>query len=135
VDLERRRLYVKTAECLPCEVARKKMPMNERLSTDRSGLIRAAGYAYDITAHSFTFVAVPKRPSRALREGRHPGSAYGSNQSPFASCGRNTEPIMRRSLSSGHGWPIMTLSISAFFELRVAAGGMRHVPGTRVAVA
>lgn len=99
-------------------------------------LIRAAGYPYDITAHSFTFVAGTEAPfDPRLREGRHPVIGYGSNQSPLRlrqKYGTDHAPIpVQRAWLADHD-VVYSAHFSSYGSLPAA---LRHVPGTRVAVA
>ena len=99
-------------------------------------LVRAAGYPYDITAHSFTFVRGAEAPfDSALREGRRPVIGYGSNQSPLRlrqKYGTDHEPIpVQRAWLSDHD-VVYSAHFSSYGSLPAA---LRHVPGTRVAVA
>lgn len=99
-------------------------------------LVRAAGYPYDITEHSFTFMAgeaVPFDPVR--REGRRPVIGYGSNQSPIRlrqKYGTDHAPIpVQRAWLDDHD-VVYSAHFSSYGSLPAA---LRHVPGTRVAVA
>lgn len=99
-------------------------------------LVRAAGYPYDITAHSFTFVHGAEAAfDPALREGRRPVIGYGSNQSPQRlrqKYGTDHEPIpVQRAWLSDHD-VVYSAHFSSYGSLPAA---LRHVPGTRVAVA
>jgi hypothetical protein len=99
-------------------------------------LIRAAGYPYDITAHSFTFVAGTEAPfDPRLREGRHPVIGYGSNQSPLRlrqKYGTDHAPIpVQRAWLDDHD-VVYSAHFSSYGSLPAA---LRHVSGTRVAVA
>lgn len=99
-------------------------------------LINAAGYPYDITGHSFTFVggaAVEFDP--ALTEGRRPVIGYGSNQSPARlrqKYGTDHAPIpVQRAWLNDHD-VVFSAHFASYGSLPAA---LRHVPGTRVAVA
>lgn len=99
-------------------------------------LARAAGYPYDITAHSFTFAdgaAAPFDPD--LRAGRRPVIGYGSNQSPIRlrqKYGTDHAPIpVQRAWLDDHD-VVYSAHFSSYGSLPAA---LRHVPGTRVAVA
>jgi len=99
-------------------------------------LIRAAGYPYDITVHSFTFVAGTEAPfDPRLRAGRHPVIGYGSNQSPLRlrqKYGTDHAPIpVQRAWLDDHD-VVYSAHFSSYGSLPAA---LRHVPGTRVAVA
>lgn len=99
-------------------------------------LARAAGYPYDITEHSFTFMdgeAVPF--DRAHTAGRRPVIGYGSNQSPIRlrqKYGTDHAPIpVQRAWLDDHD-VVYSAHFSSYGSLPAA---LRHVPGTRVAVA
>ena len=97
-------------------------------------LIRAVGYPYDITAHSFTFLDGAEAPfDPALREGRRPVIGYGSNQSPLRlrqKYGTRHDPIpVQRAWLSDHD-VVYSAHFSSYGSLPAA---LRHVPGTRVA--
>ncbi len=99
-------------------------------------LVRAAGYPYDITAHSFTFVAGAEAPfDPRLTEGRKPVIGYGSNQSPLRlrqKYGTDHAPIpVQRGWLADHD-VVFSAHFSNYGSLPAA---LRHVPGTRVAVA
>lgn len=99
-------------------------------------LQRAVGYPYDITAHSFTFIAGAEAPFDAgLTEGRHPVIGYGSNQSPLRlrqKYGTDHAPIpVQRAWLSDHD-VVFSAHFSSYGSLPAA---LRYVPGTRVAVA
>lgn len=109
----------------------------EHLPFEREpALIRAAGYPYDITEHSFTFVggdAIEFDP--ALREGRRPVIGYGSNQSPARlrqKYGTDHAPIpVQRALLADHD-VVFSAHFASYGSLPAA---LRHVEGTHVAVA
>ncbi len=108
---------------------------NDPFETDPV-LIRAVGYPYDITAHSFTFIAGAEAPfDPALRAGRRPVIGYGSNQSPLRlrqKYGTDHQPIpVQRAWLSDHD-VVYSAHFSSYGSLPAA---LRHVPGTRVAVA
>lgn len=108
---------------------------NDPFETDPV-LIRAAGYPYDITEHSFTFIGGAEAPfDPVLREGRRPVIGYGSNQSPLRlrqKYGTDHEPIpVQRAWLSDHD-VVYSAHFSSYGSLPAA---LRHVPGTRVAVA
>lgn len=99
-------------------------------------LARAVGYPYDITAHSFTFidgVAAPFDPAHTT--GRRPVIGYGSNQSPLRlrqKYGTDHAPIpVQRAWLDDHD-VVFSAHFSSYGSLPAA---LRHVPGTRVAVA
>lgn len=99
-------------------------------------LVRAAGYPYDITDHSFTFVAGTEAPfDPRLTEGRKPVIGYGSNQSPLRlrqKYGTDHAPIpVQRGWLADHD-VVFSAHFSNYGSLPAA---LRHVPGTRVAVA
>lgn len=99
-------------------------------------LANAAGYPYDITAHSFTFVAGTEAPfDPRLTEGRKPVIGYGSNQSPLRlrqKYGTDHAPIpVQRGWLADHD-VVFSAHFSSYGSLPAA---LRHVPGTRVAVA
>ena len=99
-------------------------------------LANAAGYPYDITEHSFTFVAGEAAPfDPALTGGRKPVIGYGSNQSPIRlrqKYGTDHAPIpVQRAWLSDHD-VVFSAHFSSYGSLPAA---LRHVPGTRVAVA
>lgn len=108
---------------------------NDPFETDPV-LIRAVGYPYDITAHSFTFIAGAEAPfDPALRAGRRPVIGYGSNQSPLRlrqKYGTDHQPIpVQRAWLSDHD-VVYSAHFSSYGSLPAA---LRHVPETRVAVA
>lgn len=108
---------------------------NDPFETDPV-LIRAAGYPYDITEHSFTFIGGAEAPfDPALTDGRRPVIGYGSNQSPLRlrqKYGADHEPIpVQRAWLSDHD-VVYSAHFSSYGSLPAA---LRHVPGTRVAVA
>lgn len=99
-------------------------------------LKRAAGYPYDITQTSFTFIdgaAAPFDP--ALIEGRHPVIGYGSNQSPQRlrqKYGTTHSPIpVQRGRLADHD-VVYSAHFSVYGSLPAA---LRHVDGTVVSVA
>ncbi len=99
-------------------------------------LRRAAGYPYDITQTSFTFVdgeAAPFDP--ALTKGRHPVIGYGSNQSPQRlrqKYGTAHSPIpVQRGRLADHD-VVYSAHFSSYGSLPAA---LRHVAGTTVSVA
>lgn len=99
-------------------------------------LANAVGYPYDITRHSFTFVAGQEAPFDArLTEGRRPVVGYGSNQSPLRlrqKYGTDHAPIpVQRAWLADHD-VVFSAHFSSYGSLPAA---LRHVPGTRVAVA
>lgn len=99
-------------------------------------LIRAVGYPYDITAHSFTFIDGEAAPfDVAHTAGRRPVIGYGSNQSPLRlrqKYGTNHAPIpVQRAWLNDHD-VVFSAHFSSYGSLPAA---LRHVPGTRVAVA
>lgn len=99
-------------------------------------LARAAGYPYDITKHSFTFIDGAVAPfDPHLREGRRPVIGYGSNQSPIRlrqKYGTDHAPIpVQRAWLADHD-VVYSAHFSSYGSLPAA---LRHVPGTRVAVA
>ncbi|MBO6783773.1 MAG: hypothetical protein JJ899_10950 [Alphaproteobacteria bacterium] len=99
-------------------------------------LANAAGYPYDITEHSFTFVAGEAAPfDAALTQGRRPVIGYGSNQSPLRlrqKYGSEHAPIpVQRAWLADHD-VVFSAHFSSYGSLPAA---LRHVPGTRVAVA
>jgi len=99
-------------------------------------LANAAGYPYDITEHSFTFVAGDEAPFDVrLTGGRRPVIGYGSNQSPLRlrqKYGTNHAPIpVQRAWLADHD-VVYSAHFSSYGSLPAA---LRHVPGTRVAVA
>ncbi len=99
-------------------------------------LVRAAGYPYDITEHSFTFVSGRAEPfDPAHRKGRRPVIGYGSNQSPIRlrqKYGTDHAPIpVQRAWLDDHD-VVYSAHFSSYGSLPAA---LRHVPGTRVAVA
>ncbi|MGB0570598.1 MAG: hypothetical protein ACPGQM_00805 [Alphaproteobacteria bacterium] len=99
-------------------------------------LIRAAGYPYDITAHSFTFIDGEAAPfDKARTAGRRPVIGYGSNQSPLRlrqKYGTDHAPIpVQRAWLDDHD-VVYSAHFSSYGSLPAA---LRHMPGTRVAVA
>lgn len=99
-------------------------------------LKRAAGYPYDITQTSFTFVdgeAAPFDP--ALTMGRYPVIGYGSNQSPQRlrqKYGTVHSPIpVQRGRLADHD-VVYSAHFSTYGSLPAA---LRHVEGTTVSVA
>lgn len=99
-------------------------------------LQRAAGYPYDITPTSFTFVdgeAAPFDP--ALTKGRYPVIGYGSNQSPQRlrqKYGIEHSPIpVQRGRLADHD-VVYSAHFSSYGSLPAA---LRHVAGTTVSVA
>lgn len=99
-------------------------------------LIRAVGYPYDITTHSFTFIAGEAAPfDAAYTKGRRPVIGYGSNQSPLRlrqKYGTDHAPIpVQRAWLDDHD-VVYSAHFSSYGSLPAA---LRHVPGTRVAVA
>jgi hypothetical protein len=99
-------------------------------------LRRAAGYPYDITQTSFTFVdgeAAPFDP--ALTKGRYPVIGYGSNQSPQRlrqKYGTAHSPIpVQRGRLADHD-VVYSAHFSSYGSLPAA---LRHVAGTTVSVA
>ena len=99
-------------------------------------LQRAAGYPYDITETSFTFVggaAAPFDPT--LTAGRHPVIGYGSNQSPLRlrqKYGAEHSPIpVQRGRLADHD-VVYSAHFSSYGSLPAA---LRHVEGTVVSVA
>jgi hypothetical protein len=99
-------------------------------------LIRAAGYPYDITAHSFTFIDGEAAPfDKAHTTGRRPVIGYGSNQSPLRlrqKYGTDHAPIpVQRAWLDDHD-VVYSAHFSSYGSLPAA---LRHMPGTRVAVA
>lgn len=99
-------------------------------------LRRAAGYPYDLTQTSFTFVdgeAAPFDP--ALTKGRHPVIGYGSNQSPQRlrqKYGTAHSPIpVQRGRLADHD-VVYSAHFSSYGSLPAA---LRHVAGTTVSVA
>jgi len=99
-------------------------------------LQRAAGYPYDITQTSFTFVdggAAPFDP--ALIKGRYPVIGYGSNQSPQRlrqKYGTDHSPIpVQRGRLADHD-VVYSAHFSSYGSLPAA---LRHVAGTTVSVA
>jgi hypothetical protein len=99
-------------------------------------LARAAGYPYDITAHSFTFIDGEARPfDRAHTQGRLPVVGYGSNQSPIRlrqKYGTDHAPIpVQRAWLADHD-VVFSAHISGYGSVPAA---LRYAPGTRVAVA
>lgn len=99
-------------------------------------LARAVGYPYDITDSSFTFIdgtAAPFDPKH--RAGRRPVIGYGSNQSPIRlrqKYGTDHAPIpVQRAWLDDHD-VVYSAHFSSYGSLPAA---LRHVPGTRVAVA
>jgi hypothetical protein len=99
-------------------------------------LIRAVGYPYDITAHSFTFIDGEAAPFDAAHTaGRRPVIGYGSNQSPLRlrqKYGTDHAPIpVQRAWLADHD-VVFSAHFSSYGSLPAA---LRHVPGTRVAVA
>ncbi|MEP4379971.1 MAG: hypothetical protein ABJ215_09865 [Alphaproteobacteria bacterium] len=99
-------------------------------------LVRAVGYPYDITAHSFTFIDGEAAPfDVALTAGRRPVIGYGSNQSPLRlrqKYGTDHAPIpVQRAWLDDHD-VVFSAHFSSYGSLPAA---LRHVPGTRVAVA
>jgi hypothetical protein len=108
---------------------------NHRFRSDPV-LARAAGYPYDITAHSFSFVGGAAQPfDRAHTRGRVPVIGYGSNQSPLRlrqKYGDDHAPIaVQRAWLADHD-VVYSAHFSSYGSLPAA---LRHVPGTRVAVA
>ena len=112
---------------------------NDPFQTDPV-LQRAAGYPYDITQTSFTFIegeAAPFDP--ALTRGRYPVIGYGSNQSPQRlrqKYGTTHAPIpVQRGRLADHD-----VVYSAHFSYQPPTYGslpaaLRHVEGTTVSVA
>jgi hypothetical protein len=99
-------------------------------------LIRAVGYPYDITAQSFTFIDGEAAPFDAAHTaGRRPVIGYGSNQSPLRlrqKYGTDHAPIpVQRAWLDDHD-VVYSAHFSSYGSLPAA---LRHVPGTRVAVA
>ena len=99
-------------------------------------LARAAGYPYGATAISFTFIDGQARPfDPALTRGRTPVIGYGSNQSPEQlrrKFGENRSPIpVQRAWLDDHD-VVYSAHFASYGSLPAA---LRHVPGTRVAVA
>ncbi|MBT3810987.1 MAG: hypothetical protein HOF99_15910 [Rhodospirillaceae bacterium] len=99
-------------------------------------LIRAVGYPYDITAQSFTFIDGEAAPFDAAHTaGRRPVIGYGSNQSPLRlrqKYGTDHAPIpVQRAWLDDHD-VVFSAHFSSYGSLPAA---LRHVPGTRVAVA
>ena len=99
-------------------------------------LQRAAGYPYDITETSFTFVdgaAAPFDP--ALTKGRYPVIGYGSNQSPQRlrqKYGTDHSPIpVQRGRLADHD-VVYSAHFSSYGSLPAA---LRQVDGTAVSVA
>ena len=99
-------------------------------------LQRAAGYPYDITQTSFTFVdgeAAPFDP--ALTRGRYPVIGYGSNQSPQRlrqKYGTKHLPIpVQRGRLADHD-VVYSAHFSSYGSLPAA---LRHVEGTVVPIA
>ena len=99
-------------------------------------LQRAAGYPYDITETSFTFVggaAAPFDPT--LTEGRYPVIGYGSNQSPQRlrqKYGTDHSPIpVQRGRLADHD-VVYSAHFSSYGSLPAA---LRQVDGTAVSVA
>ncbi|MBT3401716.1 MAG: gamma-glutamylcyclotransferase [Rhodospirillaceae bacterium] len=99
-------------------------------------LMRAVGYPYDITAHSFTFIEGEAAPFDAAHTiGRRPVIGYGSNQSPLRlrqKYGTDHAPIpVQRAWLDDHD-VVFAAHFAGYGALPAA---LRHVPGTRVAVA
>lgn len=99
-------------------------------------LVRAFGYPYDITTHSFTFMNGEAVPFDAAHTaGRRPVIGYGSNQSPIRlrqKYGTDHAPIpVQRAWLDDHD-VVFSAHFSSYGSLPAA---LRHVPGTRVAVA
>ena len=99
-------------------------------------LIRAVGYPYDITAHSFTFIDGEALPfDIAHTVGRRPVIGYGSNQSPLRlrqKYGTVHAPIpVQRAWLDDHD-VVYSAHFSSYGSLPAA---LRYVSGTRVAVA
>ncbi len=99
-------------------------------------LKRAAGYPYDITQTSFTFVEGEARPfDRSLTKGRYPVIGYGSNQSPQRlrqKYGTRHAPIpVQRGRLIDHD-VVYSAHFSSYGSLPAA---LRHVDGTTVSVA
>ncbi|HCP00968.1 MAG TPA: hypothetical protein DIT35_05700 [Rhodospirillaceae bacterium] len=99
-------------------------------------LARAVGYPYDITTYSFTLidgVAAPFDPNH--RRDRRPVIGYGSNQSPIRlrqKYGTEHAPIpVQRAWLADHD-VVYSAHFASYGSLPAA---LRHVPGTRVAVA
>ena len=99
-------------------------------------LKRAAGYPYDITPASFTFIegdAAPFDP--ALTSGRYPVIGYGSNQSPQRlrqKYGAKHAPIpVQRGRLADHD-VVYSAHFASYGSLPAA---LRHVEGTTVSVA
>ncbi len=99
-------------------------------------LKRAAGYPYDITPTSYTFIdgeAAPFDP--ALTKGRYPVIGYGSNQSPQRlrqKYGAAHAPIaVQRGRLADHD-VVYSAHFSSYGSLPAA---LRHVEGTVVSVA
>ncbi len=99
-------------------------------------LIRAVGYPYDIAAHSFTFMdGAAAAFDKAHTTGRRPVIGYGSNQSPLRlrqKYGTDHAPIpVQRAWLDDHD-VVYSAHFSSYGSLPAA---LRHMPGTRVAVA
>ena len=99
-------------------------------------MIRAVGYPYDITTDSFTFIDGEAAPFDAAHTaGRRPVIGYGSNQSPLRlrqKYGTDHAPIpVQRAWLDDHD-VVYSAHFSSYGSLPAA---LRHVPGTRVAVA
>ena len=108
---------------------------NDPFQTDPV-LQRAAGYPYDITQTSFTFIegeAAPFDP--ALTRGRYPVIGYGSNQSPQRlrqKYGTTHAPIpVQRGRLADHD-VVYSAHFSSYGSLPAA---LRYVEGTTVSVA
>jgi len=99
-------------------------------------LRRAAGYPYDITPTSFTFIDGSAAPfDSTLTEGRVPVIGYGSNQSPERlrqKYGVSHAPIpVQRGRLADHD-VVYSAHFSSYGSLPAA---LRHVDGTTVSVA
>jgi hypothetical protein len=99
-------------------------------------LQRAAGYPYDITQTSFTFVDGGTAPfDPVLTKGRYPVIGYGSNQSPQRlrqKYGTKHSPIpVQRGRLANHD-VVYSAHFSSYGSLPAA---LRHVEGTTVSVA
>lgn len=99
-------------------------------------LKRAAGYPYDITETSFTFVGGEAAPfDPALTKGRFPVIGYGSNQSPQRlrqKYGTDHAPIpVQRGKLADHD-VVYSAHFASYGSLPAA---LRHVDGTTVSVA
>lgn len=99
-------------------------------------LERAAGYPYDITAHSFTYVrGATEAFDPTLTRGRRPVIGYGSNQSPARlrqKFGEAFAPIpVQRAVLADHD-VVYSGHFAGYGSLPAA---LRRVPGTQVEVA